>query len=350
MRHRKNKASLSEGNGQNGAPETFSLSSEPSISYGITMRQALLEFGLLNTSFDATTISSNEEERVPEISLNSIKYLTDLGKGAFGEVFLGRLERKELVAVKLFKGAHSEETNRENFLKERFIMAQLNHPNIVSLIGQCTRKTSPNIGLVFEFMCYGDLGKFLRKSVLGDVSLLLEVDDGTKKHQLVNGDLLIIIIQICKVCIYLEDQHFVHCDIAARNCLIGENMIAKMADFGMSRDVYSSDYYRISGRPLLPVRWMPPESIMYGKFTSKSDVWSFGVLMWEVCTLGKRPYYGKSNKEVVNVIVKGEQLNEPDELCSEEVFLLMKACWEFDPSSRVKFADALIKLETMNLD
>eukprot|EP00118_Oscarella_pearsei_P020600 m.224622 g.224622 ORF g.224622 m.224622 type:complete len:119 (+) comp39997_c0_seq4:3335-3691(+) len=115
----------------------------------------------------------------------------------------------------------------------------------------------------------------------------------------------------------------------------------------MSRDVYASDYYRIGGKALLPVRWMPPESIVYGKFTLKSDVWSFGILMWEVCTLGKQPYYGKSNEEVVKLVVDGNQLDEPDGLCSASLYSLMKTCWQFEPSARFKFSDLLLELQSV---
>eukprot|EP00118_Oscarella_pearsei_P020599 m.224609 g.224609 ORF g.224609 m.224609 type:complete len:119 (+) comp39997_c0_seq2:3335-3691(+) len=117
----------------------------------------------------------------------------------------------------------------------------------------------------------------------------------------------------------------------------------------MSRDVYASDYYRIGGKALLPVRWMPPESIVYGKFTLKSDVWSFGILMWEVCTLGKQPYYGKSNEEVVKFVVDAHRLSEPDQLRSASLYSVMKTCWEFEPSARLRFIALLTELQAVKL-
>ena len=101
---------------------------------------------------------------------------------------------------------------------------------------------------------------------------------------------------------YLASHHFVHRHLAARNVLVGEGLTVKVSDFGLSRDIYSSDYYRVQSKSLLPVRWMPPESVMYGKFTTDSDVWSFGVVLWEVFSFGLQPYFGYSNQEVVEMI------------------------------------------------
>ena len=156
-------------------------------------------------------------------------------------MFLGEIANKTLVAVKILKD-DADEKSREEFTKELCIMSQLEHPNIIRLLAQCTRKTSPTECLIFEFMCHGDLGEFLRKSLLGDATVLRPESD--EKHELGGHDLLFVIVQLCQACAYLEEKRFVHRDIATRNCLIGDNLVAKVADFGMSRDIYSSDYYR----------------------------------------------------------------------------------------------------------
>ncbi|XP_065829422.1 muscle, skeletal receptor tyrosine protein kinase-like isoform X2 [Oscarella lobularis] len=308
----------------------------------MTMKQALRnnESGV----FDVTSLMASGAKTVQEISSDDIRYIRDLGQGEFGMVFLGEIANKTLVAVKILKD-DADEKSREEFTKELCIMSQLEHPNIIRLLAQCTRKTSPTECLIFEFMCHGDLGEFLRKSLLGDATVLRPESD--EKHELGGHDLLFVIVQLCQACAYLEEKRFVHRDIATRNCLIGDNLVAKVADFGMSRDIYSSDYYRIGGKALLPVRWMPPESVMYGRFTLKSDVWSFGVLMWEVCTLGKQPYYGKTNEQVVKAVVNGDTLTEPDELRLESLYDIMKTCWRSDPNDRPTFAHLLTTLQEL---
>ncbi|CAG2060043.1 unnamed protein product, partial [Timema podura] len=110
--------------------------------------------------------------------------------------------------------------------------------------------------------------------------------------------LLSVALQISAGMCYLASQRFVHRDLACRNCLVGSGLTVKIADFGMSRDIYTCDYYKIGGSRLLPVRWMSPESVLYGRFTLESDVWSYGVVLWEIYSMGKQPYYGHSNEEV----------------------------------------------------
>eukprot|EP00118_Oscarella_pearsei_P028017 m.311468 g.311468 ORF g.311468 m.311468 type:complete len:204 (+) comp72109_c0_seq1:2-613(+) len=201
--------------------------------------------------------------------------------------------------------------------------------------------------MVFEFMCYGDLNEFIRDSTMGETTQLDNPDssDGGKKYTVAIDDLKRMVVQICEGLKYLQSRRFVHRDIATRNCLVGKLLTTKISDFGLSRDIYASDYYRVGGKSFLPIRWMPPESIVYGKFTVKSDVWSLGVVMWEVFTLGKQPYYGISNEEVISFVVKGGRLSSPDSFCPQGIFEIMQKCWNEDPEER-PVADEVIRLLT----
>ena len=135
---------------------------------------------------------------------------------------------------------------------------------------------------------------------------------------------------------YLADHHFVHRDLAARNCLVSDHMTVKISDFGLSRDIYLTDYYRINSKALLPVRWMPPEAILYGKFTTESDVWSFGVLLWEIFSYGAQPYYGYTNQQVIEMIRNKQTLSCPSE-CPANIYSLMVQCWNEQPQNRPTF-------------
>lgn len=142
---------------------------------------------------------------------------------------------------------------------------------------------------------------------------------------------------------YLASHHFVHRDLAARNVLVGDSLTVKISDFGLSRDIYSSDYYRVQSKSLLPVRWMPPESIMYGKFTTDSDVWSFGVILWEVFSYGLQPYFGYTNQEVIEMVRSRQLLSQPED-CPARMYGLMVECWHEMPTRRPSFRECHARL------
>ena len=189
--------------------------------------------------------------------------------------------------------------------------------------------------MIFEFMDLGNLGELLRHSDPDNPSYP-GPDSGQK---LITIDLFLsIVLQVANGMNYLANLKFVHRDIATRNCLVDSNFTVKIADFGMSREVSSMDYYRIgSSKACLPLRWMPPEALLYGKFTVKSDVWSFGVLMWEVYTFGRQPHSGISNYEVIDRIKEGRLLECPAH-CPAALFDVMKSCWSRSPSKRISMA------------
>ncbi|XP_031843455.1 muscle, skeletal receptor tyrosine-protein kinase [Nomia melanderi] len=277
---------------------------------------------------------------VPIVQRESLIFVQDIGEGCFGKVYKGELcvgDSKEIVAIKVLKDSASREVE-EDFIREVDIMSTFRHSNILSLKGIVPRDPNNSPWMVFEYMPYGDLAEVLRSNTQQFRSSKPGLQPLTQES------LHWITIQIAAGMTYLSGQRFVHRDLACRNCLVGSDLVVKIADFGMSRDVYTCDYYKIGGSRLLPVRWMSPESVMYGRFTLESDVWSFGVVLWEVYSFGKQPYYGHNNEEVVKLIFQGIMLIPP-EGCPPFVCQLMRDCWKTDPKDRIKFAEILEKLE-----
>ncbi|KAA0716506.1 BDNF/NT-3 growth factors receptor [Triplophysa tibetana] len=275
---------------------------------------------------------------VQHIKRHNILLKRELGEGAFGKVFLAECynlspdQEKILVAVKTLKEA--SESGRADFHREAELLTNLQHDHIVKFYGVCV-ESDPLI-MVFEYMKHGDLNKFLRAH--GPDAVLMADGQQALMVELTQPQMLHIAQQIAAGMVYLASQHFVHRDLATRNCLVGENLLVKIGDFGMSRDVYSTDYYRVGGHTMLPIRWMPPESIMYRRFTTESDVWSLGVVLWEIFTYGKQPWYQLSNNEVIECITQGRVLQRPRS-CPKEVYDLMLGCWQREPYMRLNIKE-----------
>ncbi|XP_018579743.1 tyrosine-protein kinase transmembrane receptor Ror isoform X2 [Anoplophora glabripennis] len=281
---------------------------------------------------------------VPVLRKETLKFLNEVGEGCFGKVFKGELlsedtDQIEIVAIKVLKDSATREAE-EDFLREVEIMSAFRHPNILSLLGVVLRDGNINPMMVFEFMPHGDLAELLRSQRKSTDNL----DEDQDVPQLTRRDLLSISLQIGSGMKYLAAQRFVHRDLACRNCLVAEGPTVKIADFGMSRDVYTCDYYKIGGSRLLPVRWMSPESVVYGRFTLESDIWSYGVVLWEIYSYGKQPYYGHTNEEVVKLILDGIMLIPPED-CPSLICELMKNCWKTEPRHRITFPNICDKLE-----
>ncbi|XP_026071981.1 NT-3 growth factor receptor [Carassius auratus] len=276
---------------------------------------------------------------VQHIKRRDIVLKRELGEGAFGKVFLAECynlsptKDKMLVAVKTLKDPTL--TARKDFQREAELLTNLQHEHIVTFYGVCV-DGDPLI-MVFEYMKHGDLNKFLRAHG-PDAMILVDGQPMQPNGELGLSQMFHIATQIAAGMVYLSSQHFVHRDLATRNCLVGNGLLVKIGDFGMSRDIYSSDYYRVGGYTMLPIRWMPPESIMYRKFSTESDVWSFGVIMWEIFTYGKQPWYQLSNNEVIECITQGRVLDRP-RLCPKEVYDLMLGCWQREPQQRLNIKD-----------
>lgn len=279
-----------------------------------------------------------------------------MGQGAFGEVYQGFYRQRSgdtvemPVAVKTLPEMSTNQAEMD-FLMEALIMSKFNHPNIVHFIGVCFDK-HPRF-IVLELLAGGDLKNFLRESRPKPVSFRLKrtmkLNAGCFQERgspLTMKDLVLISVDVAKGCKYLEENRFIHRDIAARNCLLttkGPGRVVKIADFGMSRDIYRSDYYRKGGKAMLPIKWMPPEAFLDGIFTSKTDVWSFGVLLWEIMSMGYMPYTGCANRDVMQLVTSGGRLESPAN-CPSPIYGIMTQCWHPTPEQRPTFALILERL------
>ncbi|KAM7103701.1 tyrosine-protein kinase Fes/Fps isoform 2-T2 [Ciconia maguari] len=241
-----------------------------------------------------------------------------IGRGNFGEVFSGRLRADNTpVAVKSCRETLPPEL-KAKFLQEARILKQYNHPNIVRLIGVCTQKQP--IYIVMELVQGGDFLSFLRSE-----GPHLRVKELIKMTENAAAGME-----------YLESKHCIHRDLAARNCLVTEKNILKISDFGMSREEEDGVYASTGGMKQIPVKWTAPEALNYGRYTSESDVWSFGILLWEAFSLGAIPYTNLSNQQTREAVEQGVRLDPPEQ-CPEEVYRLMQRCWEYDPRKRPSF-------------
>uniref|UniRef100_A0A3B3ZEJ5 Tyrosine-protein kinase receptor n=1 Tax=Periophthalmus magnuspinnatus TaxID=409849 RepID=A0A3B3ZEJ5_9GOBI len=289
-----------------------------------------------------------KSDTVQHIKRHNIVLKRELGEGAFGKVFLAECysltpdQDKIHVAVKQTLKEASE-SGRADFYREAELLTNLQHEHIVTFYGVCV-ESDPLI-MVFEYMKHGDLNKFLSH---GPDAILMADGQHSILVELTQSQMLHIAQQIAAGMVYLASQHFVHRDLATRNCLVGENLLVKIGDFGMSRDVYSTDYYRVGGHTMLPIRWMPPESIMYRRFTTESDVWSLGVVLWEIFTYGKQPWYQLSNNElqVIECITQGRVLQRP-RTCPKEVYDLMLGCWHREPYMRLNIREIHALLQSL---
>ncbi|XP_068279596.1 muscle, skeletal receptor tyrosine-protein kinase isoform X4 [Nyctibius grandis] len=289
-----------------------------------------------------------------EYPRNNIEYVRDIGEGAFGRVFQARApgllpyEPFTMVAVKMLKEEASADMQAD-FQREAALMAEFDNPNIVKLLGVCA--VGKPMCLLFEYMAYGDLNEYLRdRSPRNLCSLVHSSLDA--RVRLPNPLALCCTSQLCIAkqvaagMAYLSERKFVHRDLATRNCLVGENMVVKIADFGLSRNMYSADYYKANENDAIPIRWMPPESIFYNRYTTESDVWAYGVVLWEIFSYGMQPYYGMAHEEVIYYVRDGNVLSCPDN-CPLELYNLMRLCWSKLPADRPSFASIHRILERM---
>ncbi|XP_025214035.1 ephrin type-B receptor 2 isoform X3 [Theropithecus gelada] len=273
-------------------------------------------------------------EFAKEIDISCVKIEQVIGAGEFGEVCSGHLKlpgkREIFVAIKTLKSGYTEKQRRD-FLSEASIMGQFDHPNVIHLEGVVTKSTP--VMIITEFMENGSLDSFLRQNdgqftVIQLVGMLRGIAAGMK---------------------YLADMNYVHRDLAARNILVNSNLVCKVSDFGLSRfleDDTSDPTYTSALGGKIPIRWTAPEAIQYRKFTSASDVWSYGIVMWEVMSYGERPYWDMTNQDVINAIEQDYRLPPPMD-CPSALHQLMLDCWQKDRNHRPKFGQIVNTLDKM---
>ncbi|ESN97361.1 hypothetical protein HELRODRAFT_178148 [Helobdella robusta] len=259
-----------------------------------------------------------------------------LGCGQYGDVYEGYwVPYRMKVAVKTLKHDYLQEetASAEDFVKEVGIMKRMKHPNLLQLIdpiilGVCSKE--PPMYIVTEFMVNGNLLDYLRS---------------TPRDDLEPTTLLYMATQIASAMMYLESKNSIHRDLAARNCLVGENHLVKVADFGLARLVREETYTAQIGSKF-PIKWTAPEGLAYSQFSTKSDVWAFGVLLYELVTHGEPPYPDVSIADVYSFLETGQRMDCPRN-CPQNVYQLMRKCWQWEAEKRPTFKEIHSMLDNL---
>ncbi|CAL1676444.1 unnamed protein product [Lasius platythorax] len=264
-----------------------------------------------------------------EVPRENVEILEELGLGNFGMVYRGYLDGTVQVAIKtISENANHREKNE--FLNEASVMKNFSTWHIINLLGVVSQGNPPFV--IMELMENGDLKTYLRR--IRDTQMVPNA-----------SRIMRMAAEIADGMAYLESKKFVHRDLAARNCMVSKDLVCKIGDFGMARDIYDTDYYKVGKKGLLPIRWMAPENLSDGVFTSDSDVWSFGVVLYEILTLAEIPYQGFSNEEVLHHVLRKGVLHIPRN-CPETIQKIMEKCFKWRPSERPTFMEIISELES----
>nr|CAC14731.1 tyrosine kinase [Sycon raphanus] len=273
------------------------------------------------------------EDPAWELVPDSLTIVREVGEGAFGKVYEGMLATVEdgdlTVAIKTLSICEKV-AQRNAFLGEASIMKKFDSPYVMRLMGLVSTVSKPLV--VMEFMAEGDLRGYLMKCRPQEEQFATRFSgssESTYKPPTVDRFKLWA-LQLAKGMAHVHEKHFVHRDLAARNCMVATNLVLKIGDFGFTRDIYESDYYRKQSGGALPVRWMGPECLRDGLYIPESDVWSYGIVLWEMATLGDQPYQGKSHEEVMNIVIGSGHMERPTVLHDfpSKCMDIMENCWQ----------------------
>lgn len=340
-RHQLHKISLKEHSLSNPEPnETQSLEMSPKVSGSDEWMDTLL------SCLPANMV-------VPS---DSIKIIKMIGQGEFGVVYKAEMSLEstnEVVAVKTMKGIYATPKDVSKIVDEVLLMEQFRHPNVMTLVGVCVSSENSALGpsIVMPFMIHGSLLEFLRGR--GKEQLTIPDSADSVQVERVQKLLLNFCLQIARGMEYLSAMKFVHRDLAARNCMIDDGYSICVGDFGLTEDIYTLNYFRQEkGSAIkLPLKWMAPESIKIGLFSEATDVWSFGVTCWEVCSSGQIPYPGLHPQHILNHVESGNRLQQPSNgACPDKLYALMMSCWESNAGDRPVFSDLVTCIDKLLLD
>ncbi|XP_052804877.1 proto-oncogene tyrosine-protein kinase receptor Ret-like isoform X2 [Mya arenaria] len=298
-----------------------------------------------------TYVSLRKDEL--EFPRENLQLGVDLGQGRFGKVIQARAlnisgnGKWTQVAVKTCRGTATDSEKQDLFLELEIMRKIPLHPNVVTLYGCCS-KLDP-LYIILEYVQRGSLMNYLRQcrpsSRMSRGSTMTSVTTSSSFMEPRAKDLTIFALQISRGMSHIANLGIIHRDLAARNILLATDFTCKICDFGLARDVEGIDVYERTSKGPLPIRWMAPEALADNMFTRKSDVWSYGVLLWEIVTLGATPYAGVAAMEVMRKVMQGQYLQRPLH-CREEMYMLMEKCWQ-KPEDRPSFADIVAHHEAL---
>ncbi|XP_050334884.1 fibroblast growth factor receptor homolog 1 [Bactrocera neohumeralis] len=337
---------------------------KPSSSEGSScdLQMPVIKIEKQRTTFQASNLDPSQAFNEYEFPLDSnweiprtqLNLGSTLGEGAFGRVVMAEAcnlprtanNSASIVAVKMVKDEHTD-ADMASLVREMEVMKMIGkHINIINLLGCCTQNGP--LWVIVEFAPHGNLKDFLKKNrplFVGSPSLPRSSEGLEDMPQLTEKNLVSFAFQIARGMEYLASRRCIHRDLAARNVLVSDDYVMKIADFGLARDIQDTEYYRKNTNGRLPIKWMAPESLQDKFYDSQSDVWSFGVLLWEIMTFGDQPYPSiMSAEELYSYLITGQRMEKPAR-CSLNIYMLMRQCWHFDANVRPTFGEIVENLD-----